>query len=60
MLADEIDALREYHARRSAEEKYIARSGSGVAAERHLFLHHLHEMMCIDLCSTTGATTKQQ
>jgi hypothetical protein len=56
VIKDEIDALREYHLRRSAQQKKNASSSRvDAAAERHLELHRLHELMCIDLCCQSSA-----
>lgn len=56
MRPENVAVRREYHARRSAQEKAAADAArSHDVAQRHLALHRLHELECIDLCSAHAA-----
>lgn len=52
MRQDVVVAMRrEYHARRSAQEKAAADVAPTLdIAQRHLALHRLHEIACIEMC----------
>lgn len=52
MRQDIVVAMRrEYHARRSAQEKAAADTAPTLdIAQRHLALHRLHEIACIEMC----------
>ncbi|QDZ08000.1 hypothetical protein FPZ24_11325 [Sphingomonas panacisoli] len=51
MRPETVAERREYHARRSAQEKRAAdRASTPEIAQRHLDLHRFHELKCIESC----------